>query len=165
MNVSSGRTLLCPELKTMADVFRSAGYRTAIFGKWHLGDNFPFRPRDIPGLTQVQDLLPTLADLAGIDQVPAGLDGMSLAPVLRGQQQRPDDRMLVINYSRMPFFRVTHTKQNPAIPDRKSGACHLVVEQAGDYILELRRWPKESGLALNAGVEATPVTDGTYERG
>jgi arylsulfatase A-like enzyme len=31
---------------TMADVFRQNGYRTAIFGKWHLGDNYPFRPTD-----------------------------------------------------------------------------------------------------------------------
>ncbi len=31
---------------TMADVFAGAGYRTAIFGKWHLGDNYPFRPQD-----------------------------------------------------------------------------------------------------------------------
>ncbi|MCA9004696.1 MAG: arylsulfatase [Planctomycetaceae bacterium] len=46
MNVSSGRTLLRPELKTMADLFQSAGYRTGIFGKWHLGDNYPFRPED-----------------------------------------------------------------------------------------------------------------------
>ena len=31
---------------TMADVFRANGYRTALFGKWHLGSNFPFRPID-----------------------------------------------------------------------------------------------------------------------
>jgi len=31
---------------TMADVFQQNGYRTAIFGKWHLGDNYPFRPND-----------------------------------------------------------------------------------------------------------------------
>jgi arylsulfatase A-like enzyme len=31
---------------TTANVFASAGYRTAIFGKWHLGDNYPFRPQD-----------------------------------------------------------------------------------------------------------------------
>jgi arylsulfatase A-like enzyme len=30
----------------MAEVFRSSGYKTAIFGKWHLGDNYPFRPQD-----------------------------------------------------------------------------------------------------------------------
>ncbi|SMP68986.1 Arylsulfatase A [Neorhodopirellula lusitana] len=31
---------------TMADVFQRSGYKTAIFGKWHLGDNYPFRPND-----------------------------------------------------------------------------------------------------------------------
>jgi arylsulfatase A-like enzyme len=45
-NVSSGRTLLRPELPTMADFFARTGYRTAMFGKWHLGDNYPFRPQD-----------------------------------------------------------------------------------------------------------------------
>ena len=30
----------------MPQVFADNGYRTAIFGKWHLGDNFPFRPQD-----------------------------------------------------------------------------------------------------------------------
>lgn len=46
INVSSGRALLRPELTTMADIFASNGYRTGIFGKWHLGDNYPFRPED-----------------------------------------------------------------------------------------------------------------------
>ncbi|MCX8036696.1 MAG: arylsulfatase [Candidatus Sumerlaeia bacterium] len=46
MNVSSGRTLLRRDLPTMADLFAAAGYRTGIFGKWHLGDNYPYRPQD-----------------------------------------------------------------------------------------------------------------------
>ncbi|MFN7939496.1 MAG: arylsulfatase [Bryobacteraceae bacterium] len=41
-----GRSLLDPEEVTMADCFRAAGYRTGIFGKWHLGDNYPCRPQD-----------------------------------------------------------------------------------------------------------------------
>ena len=41
-----GRHHLRADEVTMADVFADAGYRTAIFGKWHLGDNYPFRPQD-----------------------------------------------------------------------------------------------------------------------
>lgn len=46
MNVSSGRTLLRRSIPTMADVFAGSGYRTGQFGKWHLGDNYPYRPHD-----------------------------------------------------------------------------------------------------------------------
>jgi arylsulfatase A-like enzyme len=41
-----GRSLLRKDEVTLADLFAAAGYRTAIFGKWHLGDNYPFRPQD-----------------------------------------------------------------------------------------------------------------------
>ena len=41
-----GRSILRKTETTMADVFSAAGYRTAMFGKWHLGDNYPYRPQD-----------------------------------------------------------------------------------------------------------------------
>jgi arylsulfatase A-like enzyme len=41
-----GRYLLRQGEKTIADVFKDAGYKTAIFGKWHLGDNYPYHPND-----------------------------------------------------------------------------------------------------------------------
>ena len=41
-----GRSLLREDEFTMGDAFSRAGYRTGIFGKWHLGDNYPLRPQD-----------------------------------------------------------------------------------------------------------------------
>lgn len=41
-----GRSILRRDETTMADVFEAAGYRTGIFGKWHLGDNYPYRAMD-----------------------------------------------------------------------------------------------------------------------
>ena len=41
-----GRSILRAAETTMADVFRDGGYRTGMFGKWHLGDNYPYRPFD-----------------------------------------------------------------------------------------------------------------------
>ena len=41
-----GRNMLRSRETTMADVFKANGYATGIFGKWHLGDAYPYRPED-----------------------------------------------------------------------------------------------------------------------
>ncbi len=41
-----GRSILRRGETTMADFFSGAGYKTGIFGKWHLGDNYPYRPQE-----------------------------------------------------------------------------------------------------------------------
>ena len=37
---------------TMGQIFKDNGYATGMFGKWHLGDNYPYRPED-RGYTEV----------------------------------------------------------------------------------------------------------------
>ncbi|QDU30968.1 Arylsulfatase [Anatilimnocola aggregata] len=45
-SVTAGRTFLRPGLPTLPELFAKSGYRTGLFGKWHLGDSYPHRPQD-----------------------------------------------------------------------------------------------------------------------
>lgn len=41
-----GRSLMHADEISLAEMLVTAGYRTGIFGKWHLGDNYPLRAMD-----------------------------------------------------------------------------------------------------------------------
>ena len=76
------------------------GHRVPFFIRWPGGD---LRGSgEIGELAQAQDVLPTLIELAELPN-PAGttFDGMSLASLLRGEEQTLPDRTLVVQYSRL----------------------------------------------------------------
>jgi len=81
--------------------YYDGGHRAMGFLRWPGGKLRPVG--DVDELTQVQDLLPTLIDLCGL-QTPAEeqFDGVSLAPLLRGTQDRLAERMLVVQYGQEP---------------------------------------------------------------
>jgi uncharacterized sulfatase len=68
--VTEGRQLLRADEVTMAEVFADSGYRTGMFGKWHLGDAWPYAPR----FRGFQEVVRHLA--GGIDEIgnPTGND-------------------------------------------------------------------------------------------
>ncbi len=45
-HTTRGRSLLRADETTLAEIFAANGYDTGIFGKWHLGESYPFRPQD-----------------------------------------------------------------------------------------------------------------------
>ena len=84
--------------------YYDGGHRVPCFIRWPAGRIGP--PRDIEHLAHVQDILPTLLDLCGL-KTPDGADcdGVSLAPLLRGDADRLPDRMLVVQYGDKPKAR------------------------------------------------------------
>jgi arylsulfatase len=42
----NGGSIMSTNERTIAEYFKAGGYQTGIFGKWHLGDNYPSRPSD-----------------------------------------------------------------------------------------------------------------------
>jgi len=41
-----GASLLRRDVVTLPEILREQGYATGLFGKWHLGDDYPYRPQD-----------------------------------------------------------------------------------------------------------------------
>lgn len=76
------------------------GHRVPFFVRWPGGDTG--EPRDIPKLAAHIDVLPTLADIAGVGVLPElDWDGTSLLPLIRGMEW--SDRTLVVHSQRIRF--------------------------------------------------------------
>lgn len=100
------------------------GHRVPCFINWPEGD-FKNVGKEVSGLAEVQDLLPTLVDLCDLNKpTPIEFDGLSLASVLRGEAEISDDRMLILNYSRMPDF-INYPAPHGQTIMKKEGAAVL----------------------------------------
>lgn len=132
---------------TFGPTYYNAGMRGKKTELWEGGHRVPFfmhwpngalgEPRAVEGLTQVQDILPTLIELCGLDKSSElEMDGMSLAPILKGEEQVPEDRIFTLNYSRMPGALDYPTPDSPARM-RREGAAVL-----------WKRWRLLEGTAL-----------------
>ncbi len=226
------------------------GHRVPCFIRWPGGGLRG--PGDVAELTEVQDVLPTLVELCGLKAPAAAkFDGVSLAPLLRGQVEQLPDRTLVVQFSRMNHPRpekgdaavlwkrwrliqdkelydlTTDAAQKENViarfPDvvarmrieydrwwagvaptvnefsaivvgsdaenpiqlspadwedsfldqgaqvrsglRRNGAWNVIVDRAGEYEIELRRWAREADAPLAAGLPPYQHADGTFPAG
>ena len=73
-----GRAMMDPSEVTIAELLRDTGYRTGIYGKWHLGDNYPMRPME----QGFQDCLIHRGGGIGQPSDPIGAEGKYTDPTL-----------------------------------------------------------------------------------
>lgn len=73
-----GRAMMDSDEITMAEFLRDAGYRTGIYGKWHLGDNYPLRAMD----QGFEDSLVHRSGGIGQPSDPIGAEGKYTNPTL-----------------------------------------------------------------------------------
>ena len=73
-------------------------------------------PGETQALAYLMDLYPTLCDLAGIP-VPAGLDAMSLAPVIAGRQPKVRDCLFTAYKSCQRSIRDAQLEVDPLSAD------------------------------------------------
>lgn len=73
-----GRAMMDSDEMTMAEYLLDAGYRTGIYGKWHMGDNYPLRAMD----QGFQDSLVHRGGGIGQPSDPIGAEGKYTDPTL-----------------------------------------------------------------------------------
>jgi len=100
-----------PEELTLGEVFKSRGYATAIYGKWHLGDHDPHLPTDNGfddyfGLPYSNDMWPNHPTNKTFPPLPL-FDGKR---VVRTQ---PDQRMLTTWYTQRAVGFIDQNKDRP----------------------------------------------------
>lgn len=89
------------------------GHRVPCFVRWPKVSIGGSAGRDLDGLTQVQDLLPTILDLCKVERQPGpAFDGISLAEPLRGVAPVPE-RTLVVQYGEPKPFHMTCVMNGP----------------------------------------------------
>jgi arylsulfatase A-like enzyme len=100
-----------PQELTLAEVFKSRGYATAIYGKWHLGDHDPHLPTDNGfdeyfGLPYSNDMWPNHPTNKRYPPLPL-FEGKKI------MQTQPDQRMLTTWYTEHAVAFIQRNKDRP----------------------------------------------------
>lgn len=135
-----GRSMMDPEEVTAAELLKEAGYATGIFGKWHLGDNYPMRPQD-QGFDEV--LIHRGGGLAQPSE-PIENDNRYTDPILfhNGEQVQREGYCTDIYFDEaIEFMKASQAAGKPFFaylpPNAPHAPYHDVPEELLDYYLSL----------------------------
>ncbi len=129
-----GRSMMYNDEVTIAEVLRDAGYRTGIFGKWHLGDHYPMRPME-QGFEEV-----LVHGGGGIGQPSDPPDGNSyFDPKLmhNGKLEQHSGYCTDVFFNNAMQF-ISKNKNTPFFTYLASNAPHVPLQVADSYVAPFR---------------------------
>ena len=122
-----GRAMMEPQEVTVAELLKANGYATGIFGKWHLGDNYPMRPQE----QGFEEVLVHRGGGIGQPSDPPGAEGKYTDPVLfhNGQAVRMKGYCTDIYFHRaMAWMDAAHREGRPFFAYLPTNAPHTPLD-------------------------------------
>ena len=141
-----GRNMLRTREKTMPEIFRANGYTTGIFGKWHLGDAYPYRPED-RGFDHV-----VIHGAGGVGQTPDywGNDYFSDHYYINGQWTKFDGYCTDVWFDQaMKFMVGSKAKKTPFFIYIALNAPHGPLRAPKEYESQYKQSPGFIGMMTN----------------
>jgi len=170
---------ILPDEITLAEVLQRRGYRTGIFGKWHLGDRSPHLPNEkgfdyFFGTYYSNDMVPYAYYRNTEQAIAAPADQTKLTGILTNEitsfiRENKDNPFFVYYPSPFPHFPVHASEQFQGKSD--AGAYGDCVEEVDWSVGEIIKTLEECGLSENTLVLFTsdngPWFEGSpgYHRG
>lgn len=153
-----GRAMMETEEVTIAEALKPAGYATGLFGKWHLGDNYPLRPQD-QGFDEV-----LMHRGGGIGQPsdPIGGEGKYTDPILfhNGEEKAYEGYCTDIYFdAAFDFMAESKSAHKPFFAYIATNAPHGPYHDVPE---DLRKMYME--MDLRGGLANPEVSDQQYER-
>ncbi len=151
-----GRAMMEPAEVTMAELFKQNGYATGIFGKWHLGDNYPMRPQD----QGFEEVLVHRGGGIGQPSDPPGGEGRYTDPVLfhNGEQVQMSGYCTDIYFHRaVEWMKAENEKGRPFFVYLATNAPHTPLHDVPRDLYEKYKnkdlgndqFPQEKGHPLD----------------
>ena len=129
-----GRSMMEPSEVTLAEILRGAGYSTGLFGKWHLGDNYPLRPQE-QGFEEV--LMHRGGGIGQPSDPPEG-EGQYTNPVLfhNGEKTQTNGYVTDVLFDRaLDWIETRSQKENPFFAYIPTNAPHAPFHDVPDSLL------------------------------
>jgi arylsulfatase A-like enzyme len=131
---------------TMADYFRAAGYRTALFGKWHLGTSEEFHPMS-RGFDEFFGFLD--GDHSYLDPDPSGHD-----PLLDGRKPIAETRYLTEAITERAVEFIKRERARPFFLYVAYNAVHTPMQAPQKYLDRFRNIPDRTRRTYAAMLSA-----------